>query len=324
MTAGEAPGGTAARSPAGRAGGSAPSRPRTYYGTAVLKEPVWSPEIALYFFTGGLAGASAPLALASELAGNRRLARSAWLVALAGVAVSPALLIKDLGRPSRFLNMLRVFKVTSPMSVGTWILSADGGAITLATARQLFGRPRRLGLAGAAGAAALGPALSTYTAVLIADTAVPAWHEAHRHLPFVFAASAAGSAGSAAVLLTPPAEAGPARRLALLGSVAELVASQLLTHRLGEVGRPYREGEGGRFLKLGEALTAAGAALIAARGHERPGATAGAVLSLAGAMAARWGIFRAGFASSSDPAYVVGPQRERLEARGGRPSAPPR
>jgi hypothetical protein len=334
VTAGERPGGTAARSPAGRDGHRRAARgttqevvdgskPRTYYGSAVLKEPVWSPEVAIYFFTGGLAGASAPLALAAELAGNRRLARSAWLAALAGVAVSPALLIKDLGRPARFLNMLRVFKLTSPMSVGTWILTVDGGAITLAAARSLLGRPRRLGVAGAATAAALGPALCTYTAVLICDTAVPAWHEAHEHLPYTFAAGAAGSAGAAAVLLTPPDVAGPARRLALLGAAGELVSARLLTRRLGDVGRPYRQGEGGRFLKLAEGLTAAGALLIAAKGRERPAAAAGAALSLAGAMAARWGIFRAGFASSADPGYVVAPQRERLDAGGGRSSPPP-
>ena len=333
--AGEQPGGTAARSPAGRNGGDVrrapgatqervePGRPRTYYGEPVLKQPVWSPEVAIYFFTGGLAGASAPLAFAAELAGNPRLARSAWIAAMAGLGVSPVLLIKDLGRPERFLNMLRVFKITSPMSVGTWILSATGGAVTLAAARSVLGRFETLGAAGGAVAAALGPALTTYTAVLIADTAVPAWHEAYPELPFVFAGSAAGSAGAAAVLLTPPELAGPARRLALIGVAAELVATRAMKRRLGDVGRPYHEGDGGRFLKLAEKLVLGGAGLIATRGSRRPAAMAGAALTLGGAMATRWGIFRAGFASAADPDATVGPQRARLAKTGGRHSRPP-
>jgi hypothetical protein len=276
---------------------------------------VWSGEIALYFFTGGLAGASAPLAFAAELTGNRRLARSAWIAAFTGIAVSPPLLIADLGRPARFFNMLRVLKVTSPMSVGTWILSASGPAIGLATARSVLGWFPRLGRAGGATAAALGPALSTYTAVLIADTAVPAWHEGRRELPFVFAGSAAGSAGGAALLLTPPADAGPARRLLVAGAAAELTAARALQRRLGEVGEVYDTGEGGRFLKLAEALTGAGAALVIARGRRRGAARLGGALVLAGALASRWGIFRAGFASSEDPKYVVDPQRRRLGAR---------
>ena len=104
------------------------SEVRSYHGQPVLKQPVWTWEIPLYFFTGGAAGASAGLAYLGELSGNDELARRAWAVALAGLTVSPALLISDLGRPPRFLNMLRMFKVTSPMSVGTWVLSAAARA----------------------------------------------------------------------------------------------------------------------------------------------------------------------------------------------------
>ena len=95
---------------------------------AVLKEPVWTAEIPLYFYAGGLAGASAGLGLLSDLRGERVLARRAWALALAGSVVSPALLISDLGVPRRFLHMLRLFKVTSPMSVGSWILAAFGAS----------------------------------------------------------------------------------------------------------------------------------------------------------------------------------------------------
>src|SRR5438045_9216214 len=97
----------------------------SYYGRPIIKEPVWQSEIPLYFFTGGLAGASDLLALGAQLSGNPRLRTSALAGATAGVAISPYFLIKDLDRPLRFLNMLRVFKVTSPMRVGPWIFTAE-------------------------------------------------------------------------------------------------------------------------------------------------------------------------------------------------------
>ncbi|MDQ4089128.1 MAG: polysulfide reductase NrfD, partial [Actinomycetota bacterium] len=112
----------------------------SYYGRPVLKAPVWKPIIAWYFFTGGLAGASSALALAAQLAGNRRLRRSALLASAAGIAVSGPLLVVDLGRPARFLNMLRVAKPTSPMSVGSWILAAFGPLSVAAAASELTGR----------------------------------------------------------------------------------------------------------------------------------------------------------------------------------------
>ena len=143
---------------------------RSYYGRAVLKEPVWTREIPLYFFAGGLAGASSSLALVARLAGNDRLARRALLAALGGAAVSPPLLIADLGRPERFYNMLRVFKPTSPMNIGTWILTAFGTATGVAAASDVLGILPRAGRASEALSALLGPALSTYTAVLVADT----------------------------------------------------------------------------------------------------------------------------------------------------------
>src|SRR5204862_495609 len=95
--------------------------------------------IPFYFATGGLGGAAAPLAYLAGLRGNRELARNAWAIAAIDVAVSPALLISDLGRPSRFLNMLRMFKVTSPMSVGSWLLSASGAATGIAAANAWAG-----------------------------------------------------------------------------------------------------------------------------------------------------------------------------------------
>jgi hypothetical protein len=283
----------------------------SYYGRPILKEPVWTWEIPLYFFCGGMAGAAAPFAVVSELRGDEALARRAWLVALAGVAASPPLLIDDLGRPERFPYMLRLLKPTSPMSVGSWILAATSSAIALANARSLFGWFPRLGRAAGAGAL-LGPALATYTAVLVADTAIPAWHEARRELPFVFASGAAMSAGAAVALVGGGAAA---RRLALVGAAGELASTTVMERRLGPLGEPYHEGAAGHAAHAAKALTAAGGLLMALRGSRRAGAVAGGALMLAGALATRWSVFKAGFQSAADPKYVVEPQRARIAAR---------
>jgi Polysulphide reductase, NrfD len=293
----------------------------SYYGRPIVKEPTWTWEIPCYLFAGGLAGASAPLAVAAEVAGNDALARRAWLISTGAVAVSPALLIADLGRPERFLNMLRVFKPTSPMSMGTWILSTSGPAFAIGAARGVLGLFPRLGRAAAITSAVFGPALATYTAILLADTAVPIWHEARDHLPWVFAASATMSAGAAATLVTPARDAGPARRLAVGGALAGLVATQAMESHLGELGEPYRKGRAGGLLRLAKALTAGGAAVVAGAGTRRRGATLGGAAALvAGALCERWAIYKAGFASANDPKYTVEPQRRRLAARGGVPS----
>jgi hypothetical protein len=268
---------------------------------------VWKPEIPFYFYTGGLAGGSAALAALSELRGNDVLARRAWAAALAGALASPALLVSDLGRPARFLHMLRMFKLTSPMSVGSWILSAFGPATAAAAVHSWTGAVPG-GRAAKPAAAVLGLPLATYTAALIADTAVPVWHDARATLPAVFASGAAASAGAAALVLTPPAHAGPARRLAIAGATAELACVTLMERRLDPlVGRPYREGVAGRLGQLAKLATAAGALASLKRSR-----TGGALIT-AGAILTRWSVFRAGFQSAADPSATVVPQRARLD-----------
>jgi Polysulphide reductase, NrfD len=287
----------------------------SYYGRPILKEPVWKPEIPFYFFTGGLAGASSVLSLAARAAGNRRLARRALWIGFGAEVVSPALLVSDLGRPERFLNMLRVFKVTSPMSVGSWVLVGSGAATTAEAACELFGVLPRLRLVPAAASALLGPPLATYTATLVSDTAIPVWHEARRELPFVFAASAAASAGAAAAMVVPPREAGPARRLAVAGALAENTVFTLMEKRLGFVGEPYKQGAAGRLSTAAKGATLAGAWLLGRRARRsRAAGVAGGALVLAGETALRWSVFRAGFQSARDPKYVVQPQRARRAA----------
>jgi hypothetical protein len=287
---------------------------RSYYGRPILKEPAWTLEVPWYFFVGGMAGASAPLAVAARMSGNERLARSALTVAGAGIAASVPLLVSDLGRPERFHHMLRVFKPTSPMSMGSWALAAMGPAAVGAAVSDRLGILPGLGRAAEVVSGVIGPSICTYTAALVANTAVPVWHEARQELPLVFAGSALASAGAASALLTPAADAGPARRLAVTGAVVELAAGQVMERRLGELAEPYHQGAAGRYARLAKGCTAAGAAAMALAGRRRPLAMAGAGLLLAGSAFERLAVYKAGFQSARDPKYVVKPQRARLEA----------
>ncbi|MFL5962874.1 MAG: NrfD/PsrC family molybdoenzyme membrane anchor subunit [Gaiellaceae bacterium] len=294
----------------------------SYYGRPIVKEPVWKPAVAVYFFTGGIAGGSAVLHGLAKLLGNERLARSTLSIGTAAELISPALLISDLGRPERFLNMLRVFKVTSPMSVGSWILCCSGGAAATAAALD------RLRLLGplqdlAEGAWLLtGPPLATYTGALLANTAIPVWSEARDELPWLFGSSASAAAGAAATIVTPPASAGPARRAAIGGAIAELGLSHAMEKKLGFVGEVYKQGEAGKYGKLSKALTATGSVVLAVGGRRsRAAAVTGGALILAGGLALRWSVFKAGFQSARDPKYTVVPQKRRAATR--RAESPP-
>jgi len=294
-----------------------PAEFRSYYGRPILKAPVWTDEVPLYYFAGGLAGASASLALGARLTGNHRLASAALTASAAGFLTSFPLLVDDLGRPARFHHMLRVFKPTSPMNMGSWLLSAAGPAAVGAALADRLGVLPRIGRAAEVLAGVLGPAVATYTGVLVADTAVPVWHEAGGDLPLVFASGAAASAGAAALLLTPAADAGPARRLAVGGAVADLASVEVMRRRLGELGEAYEARPVRRFANLARTCMTAGALAVGFAGRRRAGAVAGAALLLAGAACQRLAVHKAGFVSAADPAQVVKPQRDRLAARDG-------
>ena len=285
---------------------------RTYYGRPVLKPPVWKKEVPWYLFTGGLAGASSVLAAAGRLSGRPGLARAARRVAAGGALASPALLIADLGRPERFANMLRVVRPTSPMNMGAWLLSAYGPSAGAAAALDALGIAPGVGRLADASAAVTGSLLTSYTGALLADTAVPVWHEARRELPFLFAAGAASSAGAAAAILTRPDEAGAARRLALAGLVVEQAVMRSMERRLGPLAEPYREGRAGRWHRAATWLGMAGGVTLAGAWRRRGPAVAGGALLLASALATRFAVFKAGFQSADDPEVTVGPQRARL------------
>ena len=292
------------------------AQPDSYYGKPILKEPVWrSPEVPGYLFLGGLAGASSVLAGFAQLAGNRKLARASKVSAAGAIALSGVALVADLGRPERFLNMLRVVKVTSPMSVGSWLISAFGGASAAAAASEVTGRLPRAGAAATAAAAVVGPTICTYTAALLCDTAVPAWHEGHREMPYLFAGSAATAAGGLGMMAVPVEEAGQAIRFAVLGAATELTAKSLLLRRLGETAEPYQSGRPGRLMEAAEVLTAAGLAGAVLAGRSRAATLLSGAALVASSALTRFGIFEAGRASARDPKYTVRPQRERLAAK---------
>lgn len=287
----------------------------SYYGRPVLKAPVWKqPDVPLYLFVGGVAGVSAVLAEGAALTGRPALERWARMAAAGGAVVSTGALVHDLGRPERFLNMLRIIKPTSPLSVGSWILAPFGGLSALAAASCITGIAPALGRVAGVGAAALGAPLTTYTAALVSNTAVPAWHEAHRELPLWFAGSGACAAGGLGIVAVPVAESGPARRLAVVGAVADVVAERLVERRLGMLAEPYQQGRPGMLLKVARGLTVGGAvAAVLGRRNRALSALGGTALA-AGSLLTRFGVFQAGMASARDPKYTVVPQRERVDA----------
>ncbi|GAC1340362.1 MAG: polysulfide reductase NrfD [Candidatus Dormibacteria bacterium] len=299
----------------------------SYYGRQVVKPSPWKRDIPAYLFLGGLAGGSSLLAAGADLTDRPALRRAGRVGALASIGLSYLALVHDLGRPARFMNMLRVAKPTSPMSVGTWILTAYGPLAGVAVAGEVAELlPRRLrwaqrllgGAARPAGiaAAALGPAVASYTAVLLADTATPSWHEGFAELPVVFVGSAAAAAGGLGMLAAPVAQAGPARRLAAGGALLELLMEHRREAAMGITAEPLATGRAGALMRASRRLTIAGALGATLVGAESRAAArlSGAALLL-GSACTRFGVFEAGQASARDPKYTVVPQRQRVRDR---------
>jgi formate-dependent nitrite reductase membrane component NrfD len=289
----------------------------------VIRPNVWTWEVPVYFFFGGMAAGASFVALACEAAGDGRSARVARLVAMGAAGCGGPLLIADLGRPERFLHMFRIFKTRSPMSMGAWCLlgfTQTGGAAVLA---DLLGRPR-VAKALTAATAGFGTYLGSYTGVLLAGTAVPAWNRSRAFLPPIFICTATAS-GAAATRLALAATGAPrrseptTRALAALESgamTAELVLSALNDRRLGIAGRALESGRPGRRLKLARALNVAGLAGRAARvlgaGGRGPAAAdhVPSALFLAAAMLYRLGWVAAGRPSALDHEAVAALARD--------------
>ena len=246
----------------------------SYYGRPIVKAPPWGDEISLYLFLGGLAGGSSLLGLGAQFSDRPQLRIATRLTAITATGIGGAALVADLGRPERFLNMMRVFKVSSPMSLGTWILSGFGvgsGVLAAIEVDRLTGLRLPLGplrsllhameTPAALESALFATPLAAYTGALLGDTAVPTWNAAGRNgLSYVFVSSAAVAAGGAAMALAPVRETGPARLLALAGAAGEAFAMNRMKKGMhpAEVD-PLEDGEPGRKLHRAEKLLIAGA-----------------------------------------------------------------
>jgi hypothetical protein len=301
---------------------------RSYYGRPIIKAPVWkNPDVPLYLFLGGLAGSSSVLAAMAGATERPSLRRAGRLAAAGGAVGGTVFLVHDLHRPTRFLHMLRVFKPTSPLSVGTWILSpfATFAAATAATEvlgwwqddrrDGVWGWFHRAGNVSGVAAAVVGPALATYTAVLFSNTAVPTWHEAHRHLPVLFGSSAAAAGGGFGLIFASTADNVPAARLAVAGAVVELATEQKMTQDLGMLADVYEKGRAKTLMTVSKACLVAGAVGTVVGRRKRWSAALSGLALLAGSALTRFGVFDAGIASANDPAHIVVPQRERIRRR---------
>ena len=281
-----------------------------YYGIHLLKEPQWTWEIPVYFFVGGAAGAAALIGGVAKLTGkDERLARDAHLVAAGGAILSTGLLISDLGRPERFLNMLRVFKIQSPMSVGAWVLalfsSTSGAAVfaELVERRLDIGPIRVLGNIAEGFSAVLGLPLATYTGVLIGATAIPAWHHNIKTLPIHFGLS--GLASGVSVLELLGNDDSPALNRLAMGATAmeSYEGFHLEFMRDPGVNRPLKRGLTGWTTRLGGMLSGPvplALRLIATASRSRRLRRLAAWSSIAGSILTRFGWIYAGHTSARD------------------------
>jgi formate-dependent nitrite reductase membrane component NrfD len=289
----------------------------TYYDRPVLKEPVWIWAVPAYFYVGGTAGAAAVLGGAVQATGDenlRDLVVRCRRIAAAGDALGTALLIYDLGRPARLLNMLRVFRPTSPMSVGSWVLAASAPLSSAAAALATSdGSLRTVGDLAGLGAGIVGMPLTGYTAVLLANTAVPVWQAARRSLPVLFTASAMSSAASMLDLMDlGEREERVVRRFGLAGKLAELAAMMAVerdANRVERVGLPLRQGLGGTLWRASKLLSGASLALSLLPGRSRGKRTLSGLVGTAGSLALRFAVFHAGKASARDPRATFHQQR---------------
>jgi Polysulphide reductase, NrfD len=284
-----------------------------YYGRPALKAPAWTWEVPLYFFAGGAAGSAAVIASVAQFTGaDPRLIRDARAIAAIGGAISPALLISDLGMPSRFLHMLRVFKIQSPMSVGSWTLVAFSNS---AAASAFLGQLRRKSPRGAAITIAenaaqfvaliSGLALATYTGVLIGATAVPVWNTNISLLPIHFATS--GMAAATSMLELRGHDSAALNAIGFTTALAETAIGASIELRKDRALRPLKHGRSGWLTRLGGLLSGPLplALRIAAMASEDERKTQfrkmAAASAVAGSLVTRFAWTQAGHASAADP-----------------------
>jgi formate-dependent nitrite reductase membrane component NrfD len=288
-----------------------------------IHAPVWSWEVATYFWFGGMASGASFVALACDTAGDHRSAAIARRVSLGAVAPAPVLLIADLGRPERFLNMMRVFKPRSPMNMGAWCLVAFSGSGGLAVAADLTGRAKAARALGAL-TALLGSYLGSYTGVLLACSAVPVWAGSRTILgpAFVATATATGAAATRLVLVASGLPRGHPTRRALgtietAAMLTELSISALGERRLGDAAQALGRGRAGVCFRTAKSLVALGLSLrlVARRTGPREHELA-SFMYLAAGLAFRLAWVYAGGASGTDDAVVAARARDRRAPHG--------
>lgn len=290
-----------------------------YYQLPLLKAPTWTWEVPVYFFVGGAAGAAAMLAAAARLTGaDDDLVRDARFIAAGGAMLSAPLLIADLGRPERFLNMLRVFKPQSAMSVGAWTLTAFGAASSAAAFAEVLRQHTDLpvtligDLAGL-GSAAAGLGMATYTGVLVGATAIPVWSHNVRLLPLHFSASALGSAVSLLQL-----SGHDQRALQVLGLAVgafETAAGYSIEVQEGHASDPLREGMSGVTTRLGGFFSGPLPLLLRLIGlRSKRARQAAAVSSLLGSLLTRFAWVEAGHVSAKN-SHTGGGGDEHVDGR---------
>ena len=280
-----------------------------YYGLPLLKQPPWKWEIPVYFFVGGAAGAAAMIGAAAHwTGGDRELARDCRYIAAAGAILSSALLISDLGRPARFLAMLRVFKRQSPMSVGAWTLTAFGGFSGAAALAELLDQRssstavRIAGNIAEALTALAGLPLSNYTGVLIGASVIPVWNENVESLPLHFGMSGLNSAVGVLELMGHEDRA--LNTLGMGASAVETLEGVSIETRKKREMDPLKHGASGVITRIGGLLSGPVplalrvAAAFAGKSRARKLRKIAAGCSVAGSMLTRVGWLRAGHASA--------------------------
>lgn len=297
-----------------------------YYQQPLLKEPQWTPLIPLYFFVGGAAGSLGIIgSLADILGAEEDLARTARWMAFGGAALSSTLLVADLGRPSRFLNMLRVFKPQSTMSMGSWILSAFSTFAAASSFADLlamqFGDAlpiRVIGGVGRAGCVLFGLPFHNYTGVLIGASAIPVWNNRVRSLPREFGMSGLQSAVGL-LELAGHADSTALNALGLLSAGVEAWEAVDLIRRKDRALEPAKHGLTGYLLQAGALLS--GPVPVALRlaapfmSNKKRVRKLAAVAGVLGSLCMRYGWVNAGKASSRDwrlPLRIEEPSGETL------------
>lgn len=311
-----------------------------YKDVPMLRQPTWQNEIAAYFYLGGITAGAQVLGALASMSGEkyRSLARTAHLVAFATMVPCVPLLIMDLGRPSRFHHMLRIFKPESPMNLGSWTLTIHGGITALFAARVLArsGKlplvgplfaivpERPLALVGVAPALTLGG----YTGVLIGTTSVPVWSTSSL-LGGLFTASAF-TTGTAAVQLASilsgrdePQEHRALGPLNLLLDASDLALTAGYLATSGRAAKPMFSGLGKVFTFGGAAASAGAFALelvgMRSKGNRRMFSGLAAGSALLGGALLRWGIVRSGHTSANDREGTLEATKPSAEAPGWQP-----